>query len=88
MHAYTTGRGLTGKFSARPLAVVAEPFKDWQKAFWDNLATTVQLHNIKRVIAIDHRDCSPRWEPSEASGAASSTKCQANRADLLNARCA
>ena len=39
------------------IGVVAEPFKDWQKAFWDNLATTVQLHNIKKVIAIDHRDC-------------------------------
>ena len=62
VHAYTAGRGLTGKFSAFVIAgaaigVVAEPFRDWQKAFWDNLATTVQLHNIKKVIAIDHRDC-------------------------------
>ena len=62
VHAYTAGRGLTGKFSQFVIAgaaigVVAEPFKDWQKAFWDNLATTVQLHNIKSVIAIDHRDC-------------------------------
>ena len=62
VHAYTVGRGLTGKFSAFVIAgaaigVVAEPFKDWQKTFWDNLATTVQLHNIKSVIAIDHRDC-------------------------------
>ena len=62
VHAYTVSRGLTGKFSQFVIAgaaigVVAEPFKDWQKAFWDNLATTVQLHNIKKVIAIDHRDC-------------------------------
>ena len=35
----------------------AEPFKDWHKAFWDNLATSIELHNIKKVIAIDHRDC-------------------------------
>ena len=39
------------------IGVVAEPFKDWHKAFWDNLATSIQLHNIKKVIAINHRDC-------------------------------
>ena len=59
---YTASRGLTGKYSQFVIAgaaigVVAEPFKDWHKAFWDNLATTVQLHHIKTVIAIDHRDC-------------------------------
>src|SRR5882672_10355389 len=59
---YTAGRGLTGKYSQFVIAgaaigVVAEPFKDWHKAFWDNLATSMQLHHIKRVIAIDHRDC-------------------------------
>ena len=37
--------------------MVAEPFKDWHKAFWDNLAATIQLQNIKKVIAINHRDC-------------------------------
>jgi carbonic anhydrase len=62
MHRYTARRGLTGKFSqfimaGAAIGVVAEPFKDWRKAFWDNLATSVQLHHIKRVIAIDHRDC-------------------------------
>jgi len=62
VHRYTRRRHLTGKFSQFVIAgaaigVVAEPFKDWRKAFWDNLDTTIQLHNIKRVIAIDHRDC-------------------------------
>jgi carbonic anhydrase len=60
--AYLTGRGLTGKYSQFVIAgaaigVVAEPFKDWHKAFWDNLAASVLLHRIKSVIAIDHRDC-------------------------------
>src|SRR5262249_40001552 len=32
-------------------------FKDWHQAFWDNLGTSIQLHHIKKVIAIDHRDC-------------------------------
>ena len=62
VHRYTARRGLTGKYSQFVIAgaaigVVAEPFKDWHKAFWDNLATSIQLHSIKRVIAIDHRDC-------------------------------
>ena len=59
---YTASRGLTGKYSQFVIAgaaigVVAEPFKDWHKAFWDNLATSIELHKIKSVIAIDHRDC-------------------------------
>jgi carbonic anhydrase len=59
---YCASRGLTGKFSQFVIAgaaigVVAPAFKDWHKAFWDNLATSQQLHHITRVIAIDHRDC-------------------------------
>lgn len=62
VHRYTVEQNLTGKFSQFVIAgaaigVVAPAFKDWHKAFWDNLATTIQLHRIKRVIAIDHRDC-------------------------------
>jgi carbonic anhydrase len=59
---YTAKRHLTGKYSQFVIAgaaigVVAEPFKDWHKAFWDNLATSIELHKIKKVIAINHRDC-------------------------------
>jgi carbonic anhydrase len=59
---YMKGRGLLGKYSQFVIAgaaigVVAPPFKDWQKAFWDNLAASMQLHHITKVIAIDHRDC-------------------------------
>lgn len=59
---YTARHGLTGKYShfviaGAAIGVVAEPFKDWHKAFWDNLATSIEIHHIKRVIAIDHRDC-------------------------------
>jgi len=32
-------------------------FASWQPAFWDNLATSIKLHSITRLIAIDHRDC-------------------------------
>ena len=59
---YTAAQGLTGKFSQFTVAgaaigAVAPAFKEWHKTFWDNLAATIQLHNIKKVIAIDHRDC-------------------------------
>ncbi|HZP75318.1 MAG TPA: carbonic anhydrase [Pseudolabrys sp.] len=62
MHRYTTQHHLTGKFSTfifagAAIGVVADAFKDWRPAFWENLAASIQLHNIKKVIAIDHRDC-------------------------------
>jgi carbonic anhydrase len=62
VHKYTVEQNLTGKFSQFVIAgaaigVVAPAFKEWHKAFWDNLGTSIQLHHIKKVIAIDHRDC-------------------------------
>lgn len=62
VHAYARKQGLIGKYSQFVIAgaaigVVAPSFKDWQKAFWDNLAVSVDLHKIKKIIAIDHRDC-------------------------------
>jgi carbonic anhydrase len=55
-------RRLIGKYSQVILAggaigVVAPAFQDWHKAFWDNLAASVQLHSIKKVVVINHRDC-------------------------------
>ena len=48
VHKYTVEQNLTGKFSQFVIAgaaigVVAPAFKDWHKAFWDNLGTTIQL---------------------------------------------
>jgi carbonic anhydrase len=62
VYQYAAKRKLTGEYSqftiaGAAIAVVAPAFADWQKAFWDNLATTVQLHSIEKLIAIDHRDC-------------------------------
>ena len=56
------GRELTGKYSQFVIAgaaigVVAPGFKDWHKAFWDNLGASIQLHAIEKVIVINHRDC-------------------------------
>ncbi|MGD9614731.1 MAG: carbonic anhydrase [Alphaproteobacteria bacterium] len=62
VHVYAAERGLTGKYSQFVVAgaavgVVAPKFADWHKTFWDNLAASIQLHQIGKVIAIDHRDC-------------------------------
>jgi carbonic anhydrase len=62
VYKYMDGQGLAGKYSqfciaGAAIAVVADKFKAWRPAFWDNAATTVQLHHINRIIAIDHRDC-------------------------------
>jgi carbonic anhydrase len=59
---YTAGRGLTGKYSqftfaGASIGVVAPAFQDWHKTFWDNLATSIQLHSITKVIVVNHRDC-------------------------------
>lgn len=59
---FAVKRDLAGKYSqfifaGAAIGVVAPKFADWHKAFWDNLAITLELHNIKSVIAIDHRDC-------------------------------
>jgi carbonic anhydrase len=59
---YMEKRGFSGKYSQFVIAgaaivVVAPKFEAWQPAFWDNLATSVQLHHLSKVIAIDHRDC-------------------------------
>jgi len=53
---------LTGKYSSFTIAgsaigVTASKFKKWHKVFWDNLETSVKLHNIKKLIVINHRDC-------------------------------
>lgn len=62
VHRYALRQGLIGKYSQFVIAgaavgAVAPKFADWHKAFWDNLAITLELHQIKKLIAIDHRDC-------------------------------
>jgi carbonic anhydrase len=59
---YMKSRNMLGKYSqftfaGASIGVVAPSFKDWQPAFWDNLAASMQLHHIPKVIAMNHRDC-------------------------------
>ncbi len=62
VHTYMNARGLDGKFSqftiaGAAIAVEADAFAAWRQTFWENLAASIELHKIKRVIAVDHRDC-------------------------------
>jgi hypothetical protein len=39
------------------LAAVSPKFPSSNAAFWDQLALAKQLHHVKKLIALDHRDC-------------------------------
>ena len=59
---YLKKKKLTGKYSAFTVAgsavgVTSNKFKKWHKVFWENFDTSVKLHNIKKLIVINHRDC-------------------------------
>ena len=59
---YLKKKNLTGKYSTFTIAgaaigVTANKFKRWHKVFWENFDTSVKLHNIKKLIVINHRDC-------------------------------
>jgi len=59
---YLKKKNLIGKYSSFTMAgssigVTATKFKRWHKTFWDNIDTSIKLHQIKKLIVINHRDC-------------------------------
>jgi carbonic anhydrase len=92
MRAYTAGRGLTGKFShfvvaGAAIGIVAPAFKDWHKTFWDNLGASIQLHNIQKIIVINHRDCgAARLGYGEAAVANPKVETETHHASLAEFR--
>ena len=59
---YLKKKKLMGNYSAFTIAgsavgVTANRFKKWHKVFWENFDTSIKLHNIKKLIVINHRDC-------------------------------
>ncbi len=89
---YMKDRGMLGQYSQFAIAgaaigVVAPAFEDWHKAFWDNLAASIKLHNISKVIAIDHRDCgAAKIAYGEAALADPQIETQTHRAALMQFR--
>ena len=62
IYKYLRKKKLIGKYSSFTIAgsavgVTSNKFKRWHKVFWDNFKTSVKLHNIKKLIVINHRDC-------------------------------
>jgi hypothetical protein len=39
------------------LGVFSGVFPQWATTFWDHLAVSINLHQIKQVYLLDHRDC-------------------------------
>ena len=62
VHNHLKKKKLTGKYSAFTIAgaavgVTHSKFKKWHKTFYDNLAASIQLHKIEKLIVINHKDC-------------------------------
>ena len=60
--AYMAARGMRDEYShfviaGGPIGAVHPRFAGWHAAFWENLAVSVELHRIRGVIALTHRDC-------------------------------
>lgn len=54
--------GLVNKYdqmilAGATLAVATDKFPAWAETFWDHLELAIKLHGVKRVIAVNHRDC-------------------------------
>ena len=59
---YMSGRGLRNKYdhvilAGAALGAVTDKFPAWNQTFWEHLDVAIKLHNIRKVIVLDHRDC-------------------------------
>lgn len=62
VEAYMTARGLRDNYdqvilAGASLGALNDRFPAWSEVFWQHLDLAVQLHEVHRVIVIDHRDC-------------------------------
>ena len=62
VYKYLKAKKLTGKYSSFTIAgaaigVTHKKFKKWHSTFWENLETSIMLHNINKLIVINHKDC-------------------------------
>jgi len=89
---YMKSRDMIGKYSqftfaGAAIGVVAPAFKAWHKTFWDNLAASIQLHSIPKVIALDHRDCgAAKIAYGEAKVANAQIETETHKAALMQFR--
>ena len=60
--AYMDGRGLKGDYdhvilAGASLGALTDKRPDWGRTFFQHLDVALQLHQIRRVMVIDHMDC-------------------------------
>lgn len=59
---YMTARGLEGKYdhvvlAGASLGALNDRFPAWSEVFWQHLDLAIELHEVHRVMLLDHRDC-------------------------------
>jgi carbonic anhydrase len=59
---YLKKRKLNGEYSSFTIAgsavgVTHNRFKMWHKTFFENLAVSIKIHRISKLIVINHEDC-------------------------------
>ena len=59
---YMSGRGLRNKYdhvilAGASLGALTDKYPAWNQTFWEHLEVAIQLHQIQKVILLDHRDC-------------------------------
>ena len=59
---YMSRRGLRDKYdhvilAGASLGALTDKYPAWNKTFWEHLDVAIQLHQIHKVIVMDHRDC-------------------------------
>jgi carbonic anhydrase len=59
---YMNGRGLKDNYdhlilAGASLGAVTNKYPHWGQTFFEHVGLAIKLHNVHRVIVIDHRDC-------------------------------
>jgi carbonic anhydrase len=59
---YMSGQGLRDKYdhiilAGASLGALTEKYPAWNTTFWQHLDVAIQLHQIHKVLVMDHRDC-------------------------------
>jgi hypothetical protein len=62
IEAYMEARGLAHKYdhvvlAGASLGALNDRFPAWADVFWTHLDLAIQLHQVHRVMILDHRDC-------------------------------
>jgi carbonic anhydrase len=59
---FMAGRGLSGRYdhvvlAGAALGVVYDEHSHWSRTFWDHLDLARELHDVREVHILEHRDC-------------------------------